>query len=152
MGSERSLTGGVASPISAPPVDASTTRSTPARRAASSTRNVPSTLTSKFISGSCTEPITEPAAARWMTARQPVKRGVQRGRVADIALDQFGVHAGQVRGVPGAEVVEHPDPVASCDQPSYQRRTHETGAAGHQDSVRSSHKRGSVPSARRPAD
>ena len=38
MGSESSSTGGVASPISAPPVEACTTRCVPARRAASSTQ------------------------------------------------------------------------------------------------------------------
>ena len=52
-------------------MEACTTRSMPARRAASSTRNVPSTFTSKLPPGSCTEPITDPAAARWMIARIP---------------------------------------------------------------------------------
>jgi hypothetical protein len=65
------VTGGVASPISAPPVEACTVRSTPARRAASSTRNVPVTLTSKFVTGSATDLTTEPAAARWTTASIP---------------------------------------------------------------------------------
>ena len=48
-----------------------TVRSTPARRAASSTRNVPVTLTSKFVTGSETDLTTEPAAARWTTASIP---------------------------------------------------------------------------------
>jgi len=57
--------------MSAPPVEASTTRSRLARRAASSTRNVPTTLASKFITGSVTDITTEPAAARWMTDSIP---------------------------------------------------------------------------------
>ena len=61
--------------MSAPPVEASTTRSTSARRAASSTRNVPSTLASKFITGSATDITTEPAAARWMIESIPASAG-----------------------------------------------------------------------------
>ena len=75
---------------------------------------------------------------------QPGERVIQRGRVTDVTLDQFGVDPGQVRGVPGAEVVEHPDPVTARYQPSHQGRAHEAGAAGHQDSVRSIHKSGSL--------
>ena len=71
LGSDRSLTGGVASPMSAPPVEACTTFVTPPRRAASSTRNVPITFASKLATGSATEPTTEPAAARWMIAVMP---------------------------------------------------------------------------------
>ena len=75
---------------------------------------------------------------------EALERVVQCGRVADVALDQFGVDSGEVRGIPGAEVVEHPDPVTARYQPPDQRRAHEAGAAGHQDSVRSIHKSGSV--------
>jgi len=71
LGSDCSLTGGLASPMSAPPVEACTIRCTPARRAASSTRKVPSTFDSKLPTGSCTEPTTDPAAARWTIASTP---------------------------------------------------------------------------------
>jgi hypothetical protein len=57
--------------MSAPPVEASTTRSTSPRRAASSTRNVPTTFASKLAAGSAAEPGTDPAAARCTTASHP---------------------------------------------------------------------------------
>ena len=52
-------------------LEACTVRSTPARRAASRTRKVPTTLTSKLATGSATDVITEPSAARCTTAPIP---------------------------------------------------------------------------------
>ena len=61
------------------------------------------------------------------------KRGVEGVRVADVALDELGVDAGQVRLGRRWTVVEHANPVAARDQPADQRRAHEPGAAGDQD-------------------
>src|SRR5688572_2989816 len=51
LGSDCSLTGGVALPIKAPPVDAKMNLRTPASRAQSRTLKVPCTLLSKFATG-----------------------------------------------------------------------------------------------------
>ena len=141
LGRENSLTGGRASPMSAPPVEARTTRSTPARRAASSTWNVPTTLASKFITGSATDMTTEPAAARWMIDSIPAERGIEGAGVADVAFHQFGAHAVQVGRVAGGVVVEHADRMPAARQPPDQGRAHEAGSAGDQDTLGSHHGR-----------
>ena len=74
-------------------------------------------------------------------AAQRVVEGVG---VPDVALDQLGIHAGQVRGVAGGQVVKHADPVAARHQAPDQRRANETGPAGHQDFFGSTHKSGSL--------
>jgi len=57
-------------------------------------------------------------------------RVVQRARVADVALDQFGRHAGQVGRVAGRQVVKHPYLVAAGRQAPHQRRPDESRASG----------------------
>jgi hypothetical protein len=75
---------------------------------------------------------------------QALERVAERVVVADVAHDELGVHARQVRLVAGGQVVEHADPVAARDQAPHQRRADESGAAGDQDAVSTTHKTGSL--------
>ncbi len=74
----------------------------------------------------------------------PRDRVIEDVGVADVALHEVGVHADQVRGVPGGQVVEHPDPVPGRDQPAHQRRPDEPGPTGHQNSRDVTHEKRSV--------
>ena len=57
--------------------------------------------------------------------------GERRG-VANVPLDELGVHVGQMGGIAGGVIVENADPVAAGYQAADQRSPYETGAAGDQ--------------------
>ena len=126
FGRESSLTGGVASPISAPPVEACTVRSTPARRAASSTWNVPGDVDVEVghrVRDGLGRPRRPPRDGR--RRRIPASAASSGRHVADVALGQLGVHAGQIRRIAGRVVVEYADrvPAAPADVPASPLRT-----------------------------
>jgi len=75
---------------------------------------------------------------------QAGERVIERVGVADVALDELGVHAREVRLVAAGQVVENADSVAARHQSPHQRRAHEPGAAGDQDPLRTTHKTGSL--------
>ena len=117
--------------------EAYTTRRTPARRAASSTFNVPVTLWSLAPSGSATERGTERMAAWWKIVPAPATVALDEGEVANVpAHDLQAVARGrgerQVVEAAGREVVEDPDARLRviAQQPLGQVRTDEPASAG----------------------
>jgi hypothetical protein len=81
---------------------------------------------------------------------QADERHVKVRGVADVPLDEIGVHVGQMGRITSGEIVENANPVAAGDQTANQGSPHESGAAGDQNSIRNLHGKWSLPEGIRP--